>query len=165
MTETATKKPVRRKRRGGRPRKEWFYYVVEITGWDWSFSFSVNTMKHFEGPYLDFRHVQLFGKLVRPSKANVTSVEVTLLPDARLDAGARGRHEPTMVGSVQLNRGRFQGLISIPTDVVGPILQMLIADRFRVVVMEGDKLRYGHAVIRSFRLDTRLEEDDLPSEG
>jgi hypothetical protein len=46
--------------------------------------------------------------------------------------------------------------------MLGPILQMLICGRLKFVVMRGTKFRYRGARLISYRLDTKLEEDDMP---
>jgi hypothetical protein len=40
---------------------------------------------------------------------------------------------------------------------------MLIVSRFKFIVMRGSKFRYRSAHLISYRLDTKLEEDDLES--
>jgi hypothetical protein len=52
--------------------------------------------------------------------------------------------------------------LSIPKDALTPIPQMLIAGRFKFVDMGGPKLRYREAPVRSFRLETHIDEDDMP---
>ena len=42
---------------------------------------------------------------------------------------------------------------------------MLIAGRFRYVVLQGTKLRYRQGDVQHFRLETTIDEEDLPSEG
>jgi hypothetical protein len=57
----------RRERHVRKARAETISYIVEIEDWDWEFSFGVNTMKDKDDPYLDFRHLELHGTLLRPS--------------------------------------------------------------------------------------------------
>jgi len=42
---------------------------------------------------------------------------------------------------------------------------MMAAGRFRVVVLNGERLRYGRALIRSYGLEMTIEEDDMPPNG
>ena len=63
------------------------------------------------------------------------------------------------------HHGRLNGLLSIPKDSLTPLLQMLIAGRFKFVDMGGTKLRYREALARSFRLETHIDADDIPSAG
>jgi hypothetical protein len=39
---------------------------------------------------------------------------------------------------------------------------MLIAKRFHFAVLHGEPLRYGHASIRSYRLEMTIDEEDMP---
>jgi hypothetical protein len=153
-TETAPKK-ARKKSRRRRPRDETVYYVFEIKEWDWSFMFGVNPIRDRGGPYSDYRHLQLHGNLICPAKIKANEVELTFLPDHDLNEGERDRHEPTAVGSLHLYRGRLTGLLPVPSDALAPVLQMMIADRFRFVVLSGDRLRYGHAATRAHRRSAR----------
>ncbi len=47
---------------------------------------------------------------------------------------------------------------------LSPVLHMVIADRFRFVVLSGGRLRYGRAAIRTYRLEMTIEEDNIPPE-
>ena len=153
MTETETAKPPKskRKRRRGRPRTDFADYVLEIKEWDWSFSFSINSMRNRDGPYHDFRHILLRGTLLLPSKYRADGVKFRLLPDHRLNEDQREGLEPKTVGSVNRHRGKLEALLSMPSDVLPSILQMLIAERFHFAVLHGEPLRYGHALIRRAR--------------
>ena len=42
------------------------------------------------------------------------------------------------------------------------ILQMLIGERFRFILMTGTKFRYRSARLHGFRLEMKLTEDDMP---
>ena len=79
-----------------------------------------------------------------------------MLPDARKD------RQPRCVVSLDAYGDRIAGLVSIPVDVVSPILQMLIAGCFRFVSMRGPRLRYRQTLCNSFRLEMTIDEDDVP---
>lgn len=59
------------------------------------------------GPYSDYRHVDLRGKLLQPAKTKAERAEVTLIPNHGLNESERKGHEPQAVGSIQLHRGCF----------------------------------------------------------
>jgi hypothetical protein len=161
-TEGKPKSP--RKRKRGRPRDETIHYLFEIKEWDWSFTFGMNLMRHRDDPYMDYRHLQLRGNLIRPAKLTTDGVDITLLPEHGLNEDKRERHEPKSVGSLRLYRGAMSGLLSMPSDALASVLQMVIADRLRYAALSGDQLRYGHAAIRSYSLDMKIDDDDLPDE-
>lgn len=108
-TPSVARKPARRRKRRRRPRDEPVYYVVEIADWEWNFMFGVSPLKDREGPYSDYRHLQLRGKLLRPAAIKAHEVELSFLPDRRLNEGERERDTPLSVGSLHLHRGSFSG--------------------------------------------------------
>jgi hypothetical protein len=142
----------RGRRRARKARAETISYIVEIKDWNWEFSFGVNTMKDRGDPYLDFRHLEVQGKLLRPSKIKVDEVEVTFLPDPRLNETERKRDQPQAVGSFHIHHGALQFLMPMPADALPCVLQMIIAGRMRYVEMDGDRPRYRQGRIRSYRL-------------
>jgi hypothetical protein len=155
------KKP-RRKRRVRKARAETISYIVEIKDWNWEFSFGVNTMKDRDDPYSDFRHLELHGTLLRPSKVKADEVEVTFLPGRRLNEAERKRDQPQSVGSFHLHHGRMHFLIPMPADALPAVLAMMIAGRIRYVEMNGERPRYRQGRIRSYRLERDYNPVDLP---
>jgi hypothetical protein len=158
------KKTPRRKTKRKKTRNETVYYVMEITDWDWSFMFGVSPRRDMDGPYSDYRHLDLRGRLLRPTRIKADEVKLSLLPDHRLNEDQRKGHEPQSVGSLQLYRGQLDGIVSIPADALGQVLQMMIAGRWKYAVFDGDRLHYGQGRLRMFRLHATLEPDDLPPE-
>ena len=60
------------------------HYNIEITGWDWDFSFSVNVPPDDERLYSDYRHLHIHGRALRPRKIKVETAELLFLPKAGL---------------------------------------------------------------------------------
>jgi hypothetical protein len=85
-----------------------------------------------------------------------------LLPSVEMNHGQRKDHEPLALGSLETYNDVNVGLLSIPMDVLPPILQMLIGDRFKFVLMSGTKFHYRRARLHGFRLEMNLREDDMP---
>ena len=158
-TKTGKSKP---KRRRVRPRTEVADYVLEIKDWNWDFSFGVNSMKDRDGPYHDFRHLQLRGTLLLPSKLKADGVEFYFMPEHSLNEDTRKDHEPKSVGSVSRHKGKFEASLWMPSDVLPAVLQMLIGERFHFAVLHSEPLRYGHAPVRSYRLEMTIDEEDMP---
>jgi hypothetical protein len=152
-----------KKRRRGPSQDEHVRYVVAIEDWDWSYSFGLAGRKDSFDPYMEHRQLAVTGKLLHPTNPSIQSVELWFLPTDDLDEDKRKDHAPKAVGSLSLRDGRLTGLLSIPKDALTPILQMLIAGRFKFVDMGAVKLRYREALVRSFRLETHIDEDDMPS--
>jgi hypothetical protein len=162
MADKPKAKAVNKKRRRRVQREEFLQYIVAIDGWDWSYSLSLNQETHPVDPYHEFRHLLITGKLLRPTGLKTDKVEVSLLPSVEMNHGQRKDHEPLALGSLETYNDRIVGLLSIPMDVLPPILQMLIGDRFKFVSMIGTKFHYRRARLHGFRLEMNLTEDDMP---
>jgi len=163
-SKPAKQKRTRRRKRRRKPHNEPVYYVMQIESWDWSLSFGVSQSKHFDDPYMDYRHLELNGRLLQPTNIKANMAEAILIPDKNLNEENRQQHQPKSVGSLNLSDGKLRALLSIPQDVLDTILQMLAAERFKYIVITGDKLHYRQAMVKSFRLECELDEDDLPPE-
>jgi hypothetical protein len=150
-----------RKRRR-KPREEFVDYIVAINGWGWSFSLSLNTERRAVDPYHEFRHLQIRGRLLHPIGLKTDQVNLTLLPSHELDPETRKQSTPLCVGSLDVYGDRVNGLVSIPADVLPPILQMLIGEQFRFVAMRGPRLKHRRALLHSFRLEMTIDEEDMP---
>lgn len=111
---------------------------------------------------MEFRHLNIKGKLLRPRKVKADAVEVTLPPDAGLKEENRKQHNPRAVGSLILDRGVLQALLSVPADALDPILQMLTAGRMRYVVIDGAPLHYRQALVQQYRIESSYDAEDLP---
>ncbi|WP_271557606.1 hypothetical protein [Bradyrhizobium sp. CCBAU 45394] len=164
----AEPKPSRRVKgkRRRKPREEIVDYVVEIDGWDWGYAFSLNMERLPIDPYHEFRHLQIKGRLLAPTEPKTDRVEISLLPSPELVEEKRKELTPIALGSLSLGPDGVLGNIGIPWDALTPILQMLIAGRFKFVLMRGTRFRPRSAKLNSLRLETKLTEDDpLPEEG
>jgi len=163
----AKRRPARSKARV-RPATE--FYVVQIERWDWSFSFGVNpSRKHFPEPYSDYRHLEVHGRLLRPKAAKAEMAGLTFLPRLDLDlaavAGLPSSMEPRAIGSVHVHAGAFQGLLSMPHDVLASLLTALAAGQLRYVTLGGEPLFRGQAMIHRFSVQSAYDDDDLPTEA
>ena len=96
---------------------------------------SVDSEKHPVDPYHEFRHLVIAGRLLRPAGPKTNQLEMTLLPTVGMNPGQRNDREPLAVGSLEIYDDRIVGLMQIQTDVLPAILQMLIAERFKFIVM------------------------------
>jgi hypothetical protein len=162
MAEKPKAKAVNRKRRRRAPREVFLEYIVAIDGWDWSYSLSLNQEKHPVDPYHEYRHLVITGRRLRPTGLKTDKVEVSLLPSVEMNHGQRRDHEPLALGSLETYDNRIVELISIPTDVLPPILQMLIGDRFKFASMSGTKFHYRRARLLGSCLEMHMTEDDPP---
>lgn len=165
MTKAA-RKTRRTSPRRTRRRSESIYYVVclDTEDWDWSLSFGVSRIRADEGPYADYRHLVLKGGLLRPRKVKAAAVEVIFLPSSHLNEDSRQGSEPLSIGSISLRRGAMQMLLDMPADALPSTLPMVIAGKFRFVVVEGGLLYRGQAKALRFSLDMSFDEEGLPGD-
>ncbi|MFN3327127.1 MAG: hypothetical protein ACK5AZ_26860 [Bryobacteraceae bacterium] len=173
MRDRATDRPQAKRRPARstaqvRPTTE--FYVVQIERWDWSFSFGVNpSRKHFPEPYSDYRHLEVHGRLLRPKTAKAEMAGLTFLPRLDLDLAAvadlPASAEPKAVGSAHVRAGAFQGLLSMPHDVLASLLTALAAGQLRYVTLDGEPLFRSQAMIRRFSFQAAFDPDDLPDEA
>lgn len=135
-------------------------YVFVLDEWDWDFWFGVSKMPEYDGPYADYRHLNFKGRLLRPEGIRADKVELTLIPDPRLNADHRERQQPVSVGSITARAGEVFVVVAIPADLLPPVLVMLNAGRLPFAVLSGEKLRYGRAMVTDIRLQNSLDEED-----
>lgn len=157
--ETKPKADGKTKRRR-QPPEEFVDYIVEIDGWDWGYSISINAERRPIDPYHEFRHLQVRGRLLQPAGLKTDKTEISLLPSPELVTDRRKGFEPVALGTLDVRGDMIYGNIGIPWDALTPILQMLIAGRFKFVLMRGARFRHRSAKLRSLRLETKLTEDD-----
>jgi hypothetical protein len=141
------------------------YYVVQITDWDWSYSFSVNAVAYRDEQFSDYRHLQIRGTLLRPRKIKVETVELFFLPDiGRAEMERRDLPPPRAVGSLYIRETALIGNLSMPTDALDPVMQMLLADRLKYVALDGEPMRWRKALIRHYEIKTQHNEEDYPDD-
>jgi hypothetical protein len=166
MAAESKPKAVRKKKRRRAPPEEFVEYVVEITGWDWGYSLSLNSRTgkyRDDDPYLEFRHLQITGRLLRPAGLKTDAVEVSLLPSNDMSEERRKDYKPIALGGMEAYPDRITASIGIPADALPPILQMLIAKEFKFVLLRGSKFRYRSARLTGLRVEMRLTDDDMPA--
>jgi hypothetical protein len=140
------------------------YYILEITDWDWDYHFGLNTSRYDDLAYSDYRHLHVRGTVLLPTKLRpkVEQVELTFLPNiSPADLEKSGPH-PVNVGYLHVHRKNLTGGISMARDALDLVLQMLIAGRFRYLVMYGEPMRYGKTHINSYHFNTALDPEDYP---
>ena len=154
-----------KKKQRGRPVLSMEYYIVQITEWDWSYSFSVNVPKWDDRRYSDYRHLLVRGNVLLPSslKAKAETVELTFMPDVReADFEAGDRAPPRGVGHLNIHDRLLSGGFSMAADALEPVIQMLLAGRVKYIVMHGESIRYRKAIIRHYQLVSQLDPEEYP---
>ncbi len=159
---TVEPKPTRpaKKKRRRKPPEEFVDYIVEIVSWDFSYWLAPNTVRNALDPYHEHRHVEIKGRLLRPTGLKTDKVDVSLFPSISLEEERRKDLKPIAVGAIEAYPERLDANLGIPSDALVPILQMLLAGRLKFVVMRGSKFRYRSARLHSYSLATKIDEDD-----
>lgn len=138
------------------------HHAFEIDDWDWTFSFGVNDPGDIDGPYWDYRHLELRCNVLGTLSKKVVKATLHLLSLHDLnDTEARRKHEPNGVGVLELRKGRLDGSLYLPFDVLATALQMMIADRWRFAFVGADAFLSGRSTVKSYRLQHALDQDDL----
>jgi hypothetical protein len=162
-TEPKPKSASRKKRRRS-PSEEFVDYIVAIESWNFSYWLALNTLRNALDPYHEHRGLRIKGRLLRPAGFKTDRVDVSLFPSINLEEERRKDLKPIAVGAIEAYPEKLDANLDIPSDALAPILEMLIAERFKFVVLRGTKFRYRSSRLHSYRLDTKLEEDELPPE-
>jgi hypothetical protein len=150
---------------------EYAYYHVQITGWDWSYSFSTNVPKWDDQRFSDYRHLVVRGTVLRPRKIKAETAELWFLPSVTRE-DFEPKHNvpaPRGVGSLSIEGSKSEplklhGYLSMPEDALVPVLKMLIAGRFKFVLMDGQPMRYRHCFVRHYELTAQHDEADHPDD-
>jgi hypothetical protein len=152
-------------KRKGRPRVERVQHIIEFIDWEWDYMFGVvNDPGRFnDGPYTDYRHLEIKAKILHPTSIKASIAEVTCHPDYRLsESEDRRRREPSKaVGYVDHWGKDCRYSLRLPADAFGLVLQMMIAGKYRFLLIEADKSFRGGASIYHFTFSASLDEDDL----
>ncbi|WP_354254423.1 hypothetical protein [Bradyrhizobium sp. F1.13.3] len=112
-------------------------------------------------PYHEFRHLQIKGRLLTPAGLKADTAEISLLPSSDLVEERRKDLTPVALGSLTVGPDGIPGNIGIPWGALTPILQMLIAGRFKFILMRGTRFRHRTSKLKSLRIETKLTEDGM----
>lgn len=153
------------RKRHARPEDSIAYYIVEIEDWDWSYSFGVNADRYDKRPYSDYRHMVVAGKVLLPSKlrSKAEAAELTFMPDARLSYLDQ-EYRPLGVGYLNVRDIRVTGGFTMATDALDSVMRMLLAGRFKYLVLDGEAVRYRKARIRHYRFESKLDLAEYPDD-
>ncbi|MCP1915701.1 hypothetical protein J2R96_008181 [Bradyrhizobium elkanii] len=131
---------------------EKIHHLIQIEDWDWNYSLSVEAGDHHE-----YRPVEIKGKLLLPANIKATSVQALLHPKIRPSWKKRVKN----VGGV-LYRGKdYTAYLDVTPDAISPILQMLIARKYRYLTLRVLKIGTGRAQVENYKLSAAVDEDAL----
>ena len=102
------------------------------------------------------------GRLLYPKGLRTDRIELTFLPSRDLEQEECKALRPLGVGPLDGYGAPITGLLPLPMDALPPILKMMIGERFRFVVMHGTNFSHRRATLHGFRLEMKVDPDDLP---
>lgn len=154
-------RPSRKAKRWRRKPDEIVDYVVEIDDWDFSYWIALNTVRGALDPYHEHREVEMKGRLLRAAGLQTDRITISLYPSTNLLQQRRKDLKTITVGLIESLPDRLDARLSMPSDMLPSILQVLATGRLKYLVMRGLKFRYRSARLVSFSLGSKLDEDDL----
>ncbi|HEY0181319.1 MAG TPA: hypothetical protein VGC09_00800 [Rhodopila sp.] len=140
------------------------FYVIQIADWDWAFSFSTNRTGFLAGAYLDARHLNITGDLLRPKSLKVQSAKLTLLPDPGLQPEKWPARPPAEIAQLSVQGGILEASIHLPWDALSPLLVAMCAGHLKFAMLDAGRLHRRQASILGFRMARSYAETDLPPE-
>jgi hypothetical protein len=159
MTAENKLKSTKEKKRRPAPPEEFVEYVIEITEWFWEYSLSLSSGRYRDhDPYCESRDLQITGKLLRPTGLKTEAVQISMRPSSGMNEERRKDYNPIGLGALDVYPDMIKGLIGMPADVLSPIIQLLIAQELKFIVLTASKFRYRSAGITDLRLEMRLTD-------
>jgi hypothetical protein len=70
-------------------------------------------------------------------------------------------HQPKAVGAISHRGKSYSAHLHMPADALGPMLQMMIAGRYRYVLIEAHKSYRGEALVRHFGFAEAISDEDF----
>jgi hypothetical protein len=120
---------------------------------------------------LDYRHLLIRGTVLRPRMIEADAAELFFIPTVKREDFEPKHDEPPPRGVGSLNihgsKGearRLVGYLSMPEDALPPVMQMLIADRFKYVLLGGEPMRWRKCSVHSYEFTAHHDEADYPDD-
>jgi hypothetical protein len=155
MTRTAQHKTNTRR---GRPRlkTQRALYQIKLSGWDftWSFSLAMTNNSNAEGHYHEHMILTLRGEVLYPESFKYPEVECQLYADPRL---TQDIVSPKGIGSMSASGKRLIAYIAVPRERVDALVSA--ADRLLSLELNATPLHYRRALVMSIHLGTEPEPD------
>lgn len=147
----------KRSKKRGRPRVETLFarYEIQITSWDFSWSFYLSgPMDQWQGRshFKEMATLTLEGRVIEPEGFKYPEALIRLVADPWLDTLIE---QPAAIGSVHINDKQFTGYMCIPSHQM-PLLAS-VANRLSFIELNGTPLRYRKALIKELHLSTAPE--------
>lgn len=148
------KKRAKKRRRRTRKAEENCSYIIEITDWELSYSFSLNWNERMsDGPYWESLHLETKGIIRMPEKYAPKEIRAVFIGDRRIPPDPRdpelGNWKPRCVGAITLRGEQREFIGSLPFDSLSLLSSLHEAGKIKFIDLYGKAPSYGSADIRS----------------
>ncbi len=159
------KKTAKRRKRQRRKAEENCSYTIEITGWELSYSFSLNwNEKLSDGPYWESLHLETKGILRSPEKYASKEIRAVFIGDRRIPPDPRdpqlANWKPRCVGAVTLRGEQREFIGSLPFDSLPLLSSLHEAGKIKFIDLDGKAPSYGSADIRSIHFLQKYDPEE-----
>jgi hypothetical protein len=158
---------MKRKKATSRESEEPQLYLIRVRSVAVDYSFGVNGLFRKDELFQEFCHPKVIGCLIRPELQDVAAVEITLIGNrdlARSSQTTRASYAngkgPEAIGFIAVHDGKLEGVISVPFDALSVLQPALVANQIEVISLNGKKLKYRQARIRSVSFTARYIPED-----
>jgi hypothetical protein len=118
-------------------------HVLKIESWRFIYSFGTGKTKFCPELYSDHRHLELKVSIVEPKGIKANRGLVRCFAYDGLIEGykqpAASSAQTKAVGEVYYRGADYQAILTLPTDALPLILQMLAAGKYRLIEFDADK--------------------------
>lgn len=131
-----------------RSRNERVGHVLKIENWSFDYWFNIGDGKFTQGPYSDTRQILLNVRIEKPATIKAKDGLIRLFATDSL-VGSEEKPRQTFidhetgkikpVGRVWYSGKEYQGVLFFPGDMLGPLVTMLIAKKYRYLILVADE--------------------------
>ena len=145
-----------RKKKAKRNIENYENFLVEVATWVPSYSLGLNIEKRLgDGHYFEHYFIELSGVFLEPPKLAGRPVTVSLGGNRNMSQAIVSddiyTHEVRGIGYVNSRGSQSSCFLSLPFDALPAVSTMLALSRCKFLVMHGEALRYGSALVRNAR--------------
>jgi hypothetical protein len=157
---------------------EGLHYAVCVESWSCDYTFGLNSKFNplrprddisflYDEAYDEYRTLIIKGSFLKPDNLKGQKIEASFVPREYLNKAKRDEKlrlyeesPPTSVGSLQTETNHIWGIISLPEDALGILLQTALADKIKFITFHGEKLRYGRGSIHRYFLQEQYDDEE-----
>lgn len=153
-----------KKKKKGRPVKEFCIYYIEIMDYEPSYSVSVDHLKDINpDPISETAALNITGKLLAPSKVAGKFLSIRIFGSRNalyaLEHPNEVSAEIDSIGTLEI-RGKHAEFVGFaPSDMMSYLSSCLHAYKFRYIDLFSEPLHYGKAKVTSFHFSAKKETD------